>query len=814
MSDFFSWLFNTDSYPPRWNCGNWTPAEGWLHIISDLGVWSSYVAIPLVLGYFVIRKRNVPFRRVFLLFGAFILACGTTHLMEAIIFWWPAYRLAGFIKLFTAIVSWATVLALIQVAPRFLAMRTPEELEREIAERKRAEEELARKNQQLIEAERVKSQFFANVSHELRTPLTLILAPLESILAGEYGNVDGGQKERLGTVHNNAVRLLQMVTGLLDFSRLEAGKLEVRREPVDLAAVSRSVLGDFEPALRQKGLSIEFHSEPPISHVEMDRYLFERILFNLVSNAMKFTPPGGGVSVWLTTGDGRMKLAVRDTGIGIAAIEIPKLFQQFRQLEGSATRRFEGSGLGLALVKEFADLLGGNVSVVSKPGKGSTFTVDCEAPPSSEESKPASVDRPAVARVPRFNSTFPVAEVDGAVNGESNGQPKALIAEDNPELAAYICDLLDGICHTKTADDGEQALELARRWKPDLVLSDVMMPVRDGLSLCRALKADPATARAPFVLLTALTDRDALVNGWEAGADEYLFKPFHPRELVTRVRTLLAAATNRRLAEERDRQILREQAARSSAEESVRARDRFLAIASHELRTPLNPLRLNVHMLLREARKGDLQAGPLANRLVPMLESSERQVLQFGKLVDDLLDVSRIAAGRLELRIEEVDLAAVVKDVAIRFAPELEKAGSVLDLRATAPVVGHWDRARIEQVVTNLLSNALRYGRRKPISVSVDAGESAVRFIVRDNGIGIDPPDHARIFERFERAVTSDEFAGLGMGLFIVRQIVTAHGGTIEVESERGTGAEFRVELPYSVPKSSRSAVAFDHVQQ
>lgn len=789
-------LFDTSDFSARWNCGRWTPELGWLHILSDLGVWAAYVAIPLVLGYFALRRRDVPFRGVFVLFGAFILACGTTHLMEAVIFWWPAYRLAGVIKLLTAAVSWGTVVALVGVAPRALAMRSPEELEREIAERVRAQEALAEKNRQLVEAERVKTQFLATVSHELRTPLTLILAPVESALAGEYGPVPDAQRAGLRTVHNNAVRLLQMVTGLLDFARVEAGKVEVNREPVDAAAVTRAVVADFGPLAARNGLTLTAEDVPAAAPVRLDRYLYERVLFNLVSNAVKFTPPGGRVTVRLAAAGGRLRLTVADTGIGIPPADLPNLFQVFRQLEGSSTRRFEGSGLGLSLVKEFAGLLGGTVAVESEPGRGSTFTVECDAPAAGEA---ADGPRPAAGLVPRFDTPLPPAP--SPPDGAADDRPKLLVAEDNPELAGYISDLMADACRVRTAADGEAALAAAREWAPDVVLADVMMPGRDGLDLCRALKADPATARAPVVLLTALTHRDALIRGWEAGADEYLFKPFHPRELSTRIATLLAAARERRRADDRERALAREQAARAAAEDGVAARDRFLSVASHELRTPLNPLRINLHVLLRAARDGSLSAaGPLAAKITGLLDTCDRQVRQFAHLVDNLLDVSRIAAGRLDLRLEEVDLAAVARDVVARFGPEAEQAGCQLTLAADGPAVGRWDRSRLDQVVTNLVSNALKYGKGRPVEVTVGGnGAGAVRLTVRDEGIGIAPADQGRIFDRFERAAVGYEYAGLGLGLYIARQIAEALGGTIGVTSEPGRGAVFAVELPAGV---------------
>ena len=278
---------------------------------------------------------------------------------------------------------------------------------------------LAEKNQQLVEAERLKGEFFANVSHELRTPLTLILAPLESLLDEEYGPVAAEQRQRLQVMHGNAVRLLQMVGGLLDFSKLEAGKGHVDRVPTDVAAVTAETLNDFESLFKQKDLSCEF--APPLAPavVSMDRYLYERVLFNLLSNAVKFTPAGGKILVRLAAAEGRLALSVADTGIGIPAAEVPRLFRKFHQVEGSSTRRFEGSGLGLALVKEIAELLGGTVTVQSVLGQGSVFTLECDAE--------------AVAGPPVACLGSPRPKLDRLLNGRCRRRPRTTANPTTPK---------------------------------------------------------------------------------------------------------------------------------------------------------------------------------------------------------------------------------------------------------------------------------------------------------------------------------------------------------------------------------------------
>ncbi|MDC3953096.1 sensor histidine kinase [Polyangium jinanense] len=254
-----------------------------------------------------------------------------------------------------------------------------------------------------------------------------------------------------------------------------------------------------------------------------------------------------------------------------------------------------------------------------------------------------------------------------------------------------------------------------------------------------------------------------------------------------------------KLAEDRIREQAKQMEAQAignanlfhEALQAISARDDFLAVASHELRTPLTPLKLQLERLVRDARAGVSQ-----ERMAPALEVAYRQVGRLAALIDRLLDVSRITAGKLDLCLDEVDLCALVHDVVTRFGREAEDAGCLVAFHHDKPIWGTWDRLRIEQVVTNLLGNALKYGRGKPIEIELEADEGTARLTVRDHGVGIAPEDQGKIFERFERAVSNQSFGGLGLGLWIVRQIVETHGGTVRVESAPGVGSTFRVELP------------------
>ncbi len=829
MMDVIARTFDPSGFPRRWDCGDWSDTLGWLHIVSDLGIWGAYLAIPFVLLYFAHGRKNLPFRGIFTLFGAFILACGATHLLEAVIFWRPVYRFAGLLKFMTACISWATVFSLVWVTPRALRMRSPEELEREILERRKAEREAARfaerlqaTNQKLIESEQQKSNLIARVSHELRTPLTLILSPVESLLAGEQGQLRSAERTSLRTVHNNAVRLLQMVTGLLDLSKLDSGEIEVKREPIQLTELTQSILHDFHRVMEQRSLSVRFRSNPETMWVAIDRYLYERIVFNLLSNAVKFTPAGGSIAVELNAEGDRVRLAVSDTGIGVADQDLPYLFEKYRQVDSSSTRRFEGTGLGLALVKEFAGLLGGAVSVTSTLGKGSTFAVELLAQRTCAGDTPT-LDRPHALPTRRYS---PGLEFEPELPPETGDKPRVLVAEDNPELAAHIAELLRPTYAVAIASDGERALEIIREWSPDLVLSDVMMPRRDGLDLCKAIKTDPCTSRVPVILLTALIQREALMRGWEVGADEYLFKPFHPRELLTRVRTLLSAAEERHRVEialanmsvELERRV-RERTAELAAiqadlKQADRQKDEFVATLAHELRNPLSAAR-NCILVVKEAPNEPA----LAHEFLAM---ADRQTEQMSRLLDDLLDVTRIRQGKISLKRRLLDLGTLVAQVvADRRILLNARAIRVEVIRPENPLLVSVDPVRIEQIVGNLLDNAVKFseeGTAVEIHLERDPANAIMRIC--DQGTGIPPDRLEHIFDLFvqEPSTGDRRQTGIGIGLTLARKLVELHGGSISATSPGiGQGSEFTVRLPIATPSErilARPNGKFGHVKR
>ncbi len=661
MLDFFANLFNTDGFPPRWFCGQWTSGHGWLHVVSDLLIWGAYTAIPVVLLSFIRRRPDVPFYRVFWLFGLFIFACGATHLMDALLFWWPAYRLSGVIKAITAVASWATVLALVPIIPRALALpglaRVNAELEEQVVERHRAEEKLRRtqdkfrlaveaspsavvltnakgvidlvntqaerlfgypreeligqsvellvperfrrrhpgyrddfyhkpharpmgagrdlfglrkdgtevpveigltpieteqgmmvlsaivditerkrgerEREGLLESERAarteaeranraKDEFLATVSHELRTPLNAVLG-WSQLLARK--STDPATAQGLEIIERNARAQAQLIEDLLDMSRIISGKMRLNVEGIDLPAIIDAALASAEPAARGKGLELSKQLGRLSVAVCGDPSRIQQIIWNLVSNAIKFTPRGGRVRITLDEVDGSARIQVSDTGQGIKPEFLPLVFGRFRQADVSAARRQGGLGLGLSIVRHLAELHGGTATADSPgEGQGSTFTILLPLASESLECEGVDLHR---------GQSMSLAGV------------KALVVDDQADARELVRRLLEeqGV-EVMTAGFADEALALVRQSRPDVVISDIGLPVVDGYQLVRTLRAFPAQegGSVPAIALTAFVHELDRQRALESGYQAHVPKPVEASELLRVVAEVLRQA--------------------------------------------------------------------------------------------------------------------------------------------------------------------------------------------------------------------------------------------------------------------------------
>ena len=357
-------LFSSEPFMPHGHCYFWTTSLIALHAISDAFIVLAYYSIPITLVYFVRRRKDLVFNWMFVCFAVFILACGTTHVMEIWNIWHANYWLSGSIKALTALASVPTAILLVKLIPQALALPSPSDLRRA--------------NEALQEASRVKSEFLANMSHELRTPLSSIIGFSEFLADEKPGKVNEKQKECLNDVLNSGRHLLQLINNVLDLSKVEAGKMELYPETFSIGKAIEEVCSILAPMAQKQNVVIRHELDPVVEdEVTLDQQKFKQVLYNLLSNALKFSNDGGKVDILVSPRDQtRLRLQVKDTGIGIQPEEINRLFIEFQQLDSGTTRRYEGTGLGLALTKKIVEFQKGSISVESEVGKGSTFTVE------------------------------------------------------------------------------------------------------------------------------------------------------------------------------------------------------------------------------------------------------------------------------------------------------------------------------------------------------------------------------------------------------------------------------------------------------
>ncbi|WP_016823235.1 SpoIIE family protein phosphatase [Streptomyces viridosporus] len=416
----------------------------------------------------------------------------------------------------------------------------------------RSYEAQQRRAEELAELDRAKTTFFSNISHEFRTPLTLIMGPVEE-LRTQLAGADARVREELEIIHRNGLRLGKLVNSLLDFSRIEAGRMQARYEPVDLSQVTADLASVFRSAVDKAGLDFRIDCPPLREQVYVDRGMWEKVILNLLSNALKFTFDGS-IGVTVRARDEHAVITVTDTGIGVSREEMPRLFERFHRIENARSRSNEGSGIGLALVKELVGLHGGTITADSTEGEGTRFTIrlpfgtahlpsDALAP--AEDGLTVSTADRYVQEALRWLPDEAVAETRSPVTAaEASDQApghtvpaRLLVADDNADMREYLARLLHSAGYqVDTVKDGLAALQAVRAHAPDLVISDVMMPGLDGLGLVAALRADPRTASVPVVLLSARAGQEASIEGLQAGADDYLVKPFAAAELLARVR--------------------------------------------------------------------------------------------------------------------------------------------------------------------------------------------------------------------------------------------------------------------------------------
>ena len=683
---------------------------------------------------------------------------------------------------------------------------------------------LEESNRKLLELDQVKSRFFANISHELRTPLTLLLAPLQTLIQERGSTLQSEMQKLLLIMQSNGMRLLKLINDLLDLVRLESGKMEVKREPVAMEPFLLGLANAVKKTAEDRGIRLEVTSDPAVGIVLTDSDKLERILLNLLFNALKFTPAGGNVEVKARVENGELVLEVSDTGPGISEEQLPFIFDRFWQADTSSQRKYRGVGIGLALVKELVEIQDGKVAVASTIGQGTAFTIrlpyqewDRQAsqileavgsfaktaaplvPPETNGSGDAwlrNLDRQAEFYPSMTSLRETIRPVETSVH---RGQPRVLIADDEPDMLKYLKSQLSVNFQVIEAVDGQQAVEKANQFLPDVIVCDMMMPEKNGLEVCRELRERISTRSIPILLLTARADEETKLTALSAGANDFITKPFSMTELSVRLKNLFDTHTlQQELA--RQNQVLEatiEQLKETEVQlvhsEKLASLGRMSAGIIHEINNPLNFAKTALYVL----------------RI--MTESlSQNEKTEFREVLQDMAEgINRISSIVSDLRtftqphltqLERVSVVEVVNSALRLLSNEWENKVKIEKEIPEAQTI--WaNRNQIIQVLVNLLQNALQTLEKKHCSETgatiwlrgiEENGESLV--IVRDNGEGIAAENLQKIFDPF--FTTKDVGEGMGLGLSICYRIINQHRGRIQVQSERGAYSEFTLHFP------------------
>ena len=678
---------------------------------------------------------------------------------------------------------------------------------------------LEESNQKLMELDQIKSRFFANISHELRTPLTLLIAPLEALM--HRYNLDQETKNLLATMHANGMRLLKLINDLLDLVRLESGRMEVKREPLAVAEFVKGLASAARQVADDKRLRLETFSDPALGTVLGDRDKLEKIVLNLVFNALKFTPAGGRVDLRAEKQGEEFVLIVSDTGMGISAKNLPHVFDRFWQADGSSKRKYQGVGIGLALVKELVEIQGGQVTVQSQEGKGTTFTVRLPFAAAPAETSPAETHKPQVPEVVEggptvtseewlanlyrraelFPALTPVQESLRPVETANNrNQRTILVADDEPDMLRFLKSQLSSQYQVLEAVDGQQAIEKATQFLPDIILLDMMMPEKDGLQACREIREHTSTQSIPVVMLTARADEETKLAALSAGASDFLTKPFSTTELHVRLKNLIESFQYQRKISKQNQVLestidqLKETETQLVQSEKLASLGRMSAGIIHEINNPLNFASTGLYTLRNKAK-----------HLSPEVQKDYQEILT--DVEDGIKRVKNIVS---DLRMfthpetesqDQVNVAEVVK-ASLRFLSHELKESNVQINNQLAPNLIVWaNKNKLIQVLVNLLQNSLDAMKQKTFEAEKPTiwlegrqeGKQSL-LIIRDNGTGIDSQHLDKIFDPFY--TTKDVGQGMGLGLAICYRIIQDCGGRISVRTEPGKFCEFTLHFP------------------
>ncbi len=702
---------------------------------------------------------------------------------------------------------------------RDLNTNLEKKVKRRTRELSKSKQSLQNSLRKLQEYDQLKTEFFSNVSHELRTPLTMILSPVERMIESFDGQMPDEASSLLQVTRVNANRLLKLINQLLDFSKLEAGHSRLLIDAFDINRLIEELTTAARPLAEQRGVELETSLDPRIPLFGADEEKIDTVLSNLLSNALKFTPAGGNVCIRSELLDGKICVSVTDTGIGISKEDQERVFERFVQIDGSTSREYSGTGLGLALSREFVELHRGEIHAEGEPGRGSRFwfLLPLAGVPEDIEHRPAARKRNAKAE--RFSDLVtcdvdlsPTPINESAVNKDA---PRILIVDDTAEIRSMLGSILTDQYAVSFASDGEQGIKAVENELPDLIISDAMMPNVDGYEFCRWVKSNNSTAQIPFVMLTAKAELSMKIEGLEIGVDDYLSKPFDAEELRARVRSLLRLRRLHRELDHRNSELestlqeLRTMQTQLVHSEKMNSLGQIVAGIAHEINNsinavyngiqPLNKRMLQVQQLVEESssngsaeRQAEITqeidtAFSKINRLSNVIENGASRT---AGIVSDLKTFAHPGQEQSEdfdLN-ESLEMCLNLLASQFRYRVEVDRDfGKVGMISAPA--------GQLNQVFMNLLSNAEQAIEGEgEIRVQTRRTDDGVTIRIRDNGKGIPAEVLPRIFDPF--FTTKGPGVGTGLGLSISYGIINGIGGKIECHSAEGMGTEFLISLP------------------
>lgn len=698
---------------------------------------------------------------------------------------------------------------------RFSEFRLRDEVER-------AKQLLESQNQQLSELDEAKTRFFGNISHELRTPLTIMLGITErlKLLLGRQRQ-EPVVEEMTTMLEQNGLRLLKLIDDLLDLVRFDTGHSDIKRQPTPIAGHFDGLLRSLRHLAEQDRVTLLWQCQSDRDTIMLDRDKFDKILLNLVINAIKFTPAGGSIEVKVDVAENRLQLSVADTGVGIPPDVLPRIFERFWQVDNSSTRKFQGAGIGLSLVRSLTEAMGGSVKVESTVNKGTTFIVELpvEAATGANETESedplkdggniAELHRRAAMSVPgkmeprpAVENVLPASQSPPPVIGRPSGnRPLVLIADDEYDIRRFLRMQMEHVDVIEAAD-GAEALELARQHRPQLALLDQMMPEMNGSEVCRGIRANHSTRGMGVIILTALTDEQTKMSALQAGANDFLTKPFSTAELGLRLENQLAMARIRHEMADLNAELqtaleqIKENEVLMIRNEKLSALGRMSAGIIHEINNPLNYANVGIHAL--ETFTKDLPGDDQAD-FMEVINDIRDGVERVSQIVSDLRKFTREdnhVSG-------DADLVEIITRSHRIISHQL---GSRIAFNVSVPdhAVIHGNPNQLSQVFINFFQNSIDAIEQRAaedeqaepgrIDVTLESSGDGWQVTLHDNGIGIPPENMTKIFDPF--FTSKDVGKGMGLGLSITHQILQSHHALIEVDSRPGRFTRFRIFFP------------------